>query len=213
MSAFLIVDDHTVLRSGVVRMMRSSFPDVTVGEAGDGAEALRLLEAHAWDVILLDIGLPGKTGIEVLQEVQNKWPTLPVLVLTGLADDAVAIRVFEIGAMGYLSKDCSEDDLIKAVRKLLEGGRYLTPSLAEKLAGNLSKPRTPAYPEDAPPLKGRMLDVLIRLGQGDTVKAIAADMQLSIKTVSTYRARVLERLQLKSNTDIVRYCLIRGLAQ
>jgi DNA-binding NarL/FixJ family response regulator len=213
MSAFLLVDDHTVLRSGVARMLRASFPDAQVGEAVDGAEALRLLAAHAWDVMLLDIGLPGKTGIEVLQEVQIKWPTLPVLVLTGLADDAVAIRVFEVGAMGYLSKDCSEDDLIKAVRKLLEGGRYLTPSLAEKLAGNLSKPRTPANPEDAPPLKGRMLDVLIRLGQGDTVKAIAADMQLSIKTVSTYRTRVLERLQLKSNTDIVRYCLIRGLTQ
>lgn len=213
MSSFLLVDDHTVLRSGLARLLKTSFPDAKLGEASDGDEALRLLETAAWDLLLLDIGLPGRTGLEILQEVQQRWPALPVLMLTGFTDDAVAIRVFEVGAMGYLSKECSEDDLLKAVHKLLKGGRYLTPSLAEKLAENLVKTHTPINPEKAPPLKGRMLDVLIRLGQGDTVKAIAADMQLSIKTVSTYRTRILERLRLKSNTDIVRYCLLRGLRQ
>jgi len=213
MSSFLLVDDHTVLRRGVARMLKASFPDATFGEAGNGDEALQLLETATWDIMLLDIGLPGRSGLEILQEVQQRWPALPVLMLTGLADDAVAIRVFEVGAMGYLSKECSEDDLLKAVHKLLKGGRYLTASLAEKLAENLGKLHTPLHPEAAPSLKGRMLDVLIRLGQGDTVKAIAADMQLSVKTVSTYRARILERLRLKSNTDIVRYCLLRGLRQ
>ena len=213
MSSFLLVDDHTVLRSGVARMLKASFPGASLGEASNSEEALLLLETVAWDVMLLDIGLPGRSGLEVLQEVQQRWPALPVLILTGLTDDAVAVRVFEVGAMGYLSKECSEADLLKAVHKLLEGGRYLTPSLAEKLAANLGKPHTPLHPDDAPPLKGRTLDVLIRLGQGDTVKAIAADMQLSIKTVSTYRTRILERLHLKSNTDIVRYCLLRGLRQ
>jgi len=213
MSSFLLVDDHTVMRSGVALMLKASFPDATLGEASNGEEALVLLETVEWDMMLLDIGLPGRSGLEILQEVQQRWPALPVLVLTGFADDAVAIRVFEVGAMGYLSKACSEVDLLKAVHKLLGGGRYLTPALAEKLAKNLGKSGTPTHPGDGPPLKGRMLDVLIRLGQGDTVKAIAADMQLSIKTVSTYRARILERLHLKSNTDIVRYCLLRGLAQ
>ncbi len=213
MSSFLLVDDHTVLRSGVARLLKAAFPGAVIGEASNGDEALRLLKTVAWDMMLLDIGLPGRSGLEILQEVQQHWPALPVLVLTGLADDAIAIRVFEVGAMGYLSKECSEDDLLKAVHKLLGGGRYLTPSLAEKLAANLGKSHAPLHPEGAPPLKGRMLDVLIRLGQGDTVKTIAADMQLSIKTVSTYRTRVLERLHLKSNTDIVRYCLLRGLAQ
>ena len=213
MSSFLLVDDHTVLRSGVARMLKASFPGATIGEAGNGDEALLLLKTVAWDVLLLDIGLPGRSGLEILQEVQQRWPDLPVLVLTGLTEDAVAVRVFEVGAMGYLSKECSETDLLKAVHKLLEGGRYLTPSLAEKLAANLGKPHAAPDPDGAPPLQGRMLDILIRLGQGDTVKAIAADMQLSVKTVSTYRTRVLERLHLKSNTDIVRYCLLRGLAQ
>ena len=213
MNSFLLVDDHTVLRSFVARMLKASFPDAKLGEASNSDEALRLLKTAAWDVMLLDIGLPGRSGLEILQEVQQRWPALPVLVLTGLADDAVAIRVFEVGAMGYLSKECSEEELLKAVHKLLAGGRYLPPSLAEKLADNLGKPHTPVHPEDAPLLRGRMLDVMIRLGQGDTVKAIAADMQLSIKTVSTYRTRILERLRLKSNTDIVRYCLLRGLGQ
>lgn len=213
MSAFLLVDDHAVLRSGVARMLKSSFPESVVGEAGDGDKAIKLLESQPWDVMLLDIGLPGRSGLEILQETRQRWPSLPVLVLTGLADDSVAIRVFEVGAMGYLSKDCSEADLMKAVRKLLEGGRYLTPSLAEKLVANMNKQPKETAPGEAPQLKGRLLDILIRLGQGDTVKAIAADMQLSIKTVSTYRTRILERLHLKSNTDIVRYCLIRGLTQ
>lgn len=213
MSAFLLVDDHTVLRNGIALMLKASFPNAVIGEAGDSDGAIRLLERQPWDVMLLDIGLPGRSGVEILKEVREKWPSLPVLVLTGLADDSVAIRVFEVGAMGYLCKDCSEEDLIKAVRKLLEGGRYLTSSLAEKLVANLNRQRTSLSTGDAPPVKGRMLDILIRLGQGDTVKAIAADMQLSIKTVSTYRTRLLERLQLKSNTDIVRYCLLRGLTQ
>ena len=214
MSAFLIVDDHAVLRSGLVRMLKAAFPDVVIDEAGDGEEALRLVSTRTWDVMILDIGLPRRSGLEVLQEVHRMRPSLPVLILTGLPEEAVAIRVFEAGAMGYLSKGCSEDDLTTAVRKVLEGGRYLTASLAERLVVNLNKQNYAQQdPEGSPEIKGRMFDVLLRLGQGDTVKAIATDMNLSVKTVSTYRTRILERLHLKSNADLVRYCLIRGLAQ
>jgi len=213
MSAFLIVDDHAVLRSLMARMLKTSFPDVLIGEAGDAEKAIRLVETGTWDMMLLDIGLPGRSGLEVLQEVQRIRPDLPVLVFTGLTGDATAIRAFEIGAMGYVSKCCEEDELITAVRKVLEGGRYLTASLAEKLVVNLSKQNDRNELGVSPEIRGRMFDVMLRLGQGDTVKAIAADMRLSIKTVSTYRARILERFHLKSNTDIVRYCLVRGLAQ
>jgi len=213
MSAFLIVDDHAILRSGLARMIKSAFPNSLVGEAQDSAEALGMVTDKTWDVLILDIGLPGRSGLEVLQDVQRLRPKLPVLVLTGLVDDAVAIRVFAGGAMGYLCKDCSETDLITALRKLLNGGRYLTESLAEKLAANLS--RKPLRPDakSEEDVTGRMLDVLMRIGNGDTVKAIASDMGLSVKTVSTYRMRLIERLHLKSNADIVRYCLLRGLSQ
>jgi DNA-binding NarL/FixJ family response regulator len=193
-------------------MLKASFPSVFIGEAGDAQEAIHLLETRKWDMMLLDIGLPGRSGLEVLQEARRIRPSLPVLVLTGLADDAVAIRVFEIGAMGYLSKGCSEDDLTTAVRKVLEGGRYLTALLAEKLVINLNRQSIHKGPGPSPEIKGRLFDVLLRLGQGDTVKAIASDMSLSVKTVSTYRTRILERLHLKSNADIVRYCLMQGLA-
>lgn len=212
MNAFLIVDDHAILRSGLARMLKASFPNVFIGEAGDSQEAIRLVETRKWDVMLLDIGLPGRSGLEVLQEVQRMRPSLPVLVLTGLTDDAVAIRAFEAGAMGYLCKDCAEDDLSTAVRKLLEGGRYLTTALAEKLVLNLNNQKARNASGDSPEIKGRIFDVMLRLGQGDTVKAIASDMSLSVKTVSTYRTRILERFHLKSNADIVRYCLMQGLA-
>lgn len=214
MRAFLIVDDHTILRNGLVRLLKAAFPDVMMGEAGEGNEALRLLQDQAWDVMILDIGLPGRSGLEVLQEAQRIRPELPVLILTGLADDAVAIRVFEAGAMGYLSKSCSGEDLTAAVSKLLEGGRYLTASIAEKLVANLNQQNLKNRESASTlQLKGRMFDVMLRLGQGDTVKAIAEDMKLSIKTISTYRTRILERFHLKSNADIVRFCLMRGLTQ
>ena len=213
MSAFLLVDDHAILRSGIARLIKASFPNATIGEAADGTAAISLLETQSWDMLLLDIGLPGRTGLEILQETQHRWPTLPVLVLTGLTDRAVAIRVFELGAMGYLSKECSENDVTQAINELLSGGRYLTPDLAEKLIVTLNQKTTTHASEETACIKGRMLDVLLRLGQGDTVKAIASDMQLSIKTVSTYRTRLLERLHLKSNADIVRYCLTRDLTQ
>jgi two-component system invasion response regulator UvrY len=213
MSAFLIVDDHAILRSGLARMIKSAFPNSLVGEAQDSAEALGMVTDKTWDVLILDIGLPGRSGLEVLQDVQRLRPKLPVLVLTGLVDDAVAIRVFAGGAMGYLCKDCSETDLITALRKLLNGGRYLTESLAEKLAKHLSQKQLRSGAKAEEDVTGRMLEVLMRLGKGDTVKAIASDMGLSVKTVSTYRMRLIERLHLKSNADIVRYCLLRGLSQ
>ena len=212
MRAVIIVDDHAVLRSGLARMIKASIPDLFIGEAGDGEEALRLLETRTWNMVILDIGLPGPSGLEVLPSILKRCPALPVLVLTGFADDAVAVRVFEIGGMGYLSKGCSEDDLVVAVRKVLEGGRYFPSSLAEKLIINLRTQNIHNGSGASPEIKGRLFDVLVRLGQGESVKAIASDMRLSVKTVSTYRRRILDRLHLKSNADIVRYCLMRGLS-
>lgn len=215
MNRFLIVDDHALMRSAVRRLVKASFTDAVVEEAPDGDHALALIKKQPFDVVVLDIGLPGRSGLDVLRDVQDLRPDVPVLILSGMADAVAATRAFECGAKGYLCKDrCSEDNLVEALRKILDGGYYLTTSLAEIFAKNMSRQAHQRSPEgETPEIRGRMLDVLLRLGNGDTVKAIAMDMGLSIKTISTYRTRILERLRLKSNADIVRYCLLHSLTQ
>lgn len=213
MNRFLVIDDHSLLRSGLVLMLKAKYPKVFIGEAGSADEALRLLETKAWTLAILDIGMLGRSGLEVLRDFRKLRPHLPVLILTGLTDDAVAIRCFEAGAMGYLSKACTETELLTAVQKVLAGGRHLTTSLAEKLVANLNSKPHIITSENRPEIRGRMFDVMLHLGKGHTIRAIAADMGLSATTVSTYRKRLLEQLQMKTTADIVRYCLTQGLTQ
>ncbi|MEI6175302.1 MAG: response regulator transcription factor [Verrucomicrobiota bacterium] len=215
MNTFLIVDDHALMRSALSRLVKTSFPGAIVDEAPDGDQAIALVKKQPWDIMVLDIGLPGKSGLDVLRDVLDLRQQMSVLILSGMADTAVATRAFECGAKGYLCKDCcSEDNLVEALRKILSGGYYLTPSLAETFAKNLSQRNAQREQSGKKlELRGRILDVLLRMGNGDTVKSIAIDMGLSIKTISTYRTRILERLQLKSNADIVRYCLINKLSR
>ncbi len=215
MNTFLIVDDHALMRSALSRLVKTAFPDAIVEEAPDGDYALALVKKQPWDLIILDIGLPGRSGLDVLRDVIHLRHLTAVLILSGMPDVAVATRAFECGARGYLCKDCcSEDNLVEAVSKILSGGYYLTPAHAETFAKNLCQRNSKREQSDKRlELRGRILDVLLRMGNGDTVKAIAIDMGLSIKTISTYRMRILERLQLKSNADIVRYCLINKLSR
>jgi two-component system invasion response regulator UvrY len=210
MNAFLVVDDHSLVRRAVARMLSLSFPNAVIGEAANARETVRALEAQPWDLLIMDVGLPDRNGLDVLDDVKRIQPQLPVLLLTGMTDDAIAIRGFEKGAKGFLCKDCSMDELGAAVRRLMDGGRYVPGALAEKLAAKIGAPQgsgTPAAPQE---IEGRLFDVLLRLGHGDTVKAIAADMGLSVETVETYRTRLLEQLCMKSDADIVRYCRIYG---
>jgi DNA-binding NarL/FixJ family response regulator len=211
MNSFLVVDDHVLVLKALVRMLSASFPKAAIGEAKNAKEAVHLLGAQPWDLLIMDVGLPDRNGLDVLDDVKRLQPQLPVLLLTGLSDDAIAIRGFEKGAKGFICKDCSLDELEAAVRRLLDGGRYVPGALAETLAALLGDAREGGAPAAPREIQGRMFDVMLRLGQGDTVKAIAADMGLSVKTVGTYRTRLLEKLHLKSNVDIVRYCLIHGL--
>ncbi len=213
MNAFLVVDDHSLVRRAVARMLSVSFPNVVIGEAANAREAVRSLEAQPWNLLIMDVGLPDRNGLDVLDDAKRIQPQLPVLLLTGMTDDAIAIRGFEKGANGFLCKDCSMDELNSAVRRLMDGGRYVPGELAAKLAAKMDSPHdsgTPASPQE---INGHLFDVLLRLGQGDTVKAIAADMGLSVKTVGTYRTRLLEQLCVKSDADIVRYCRIYGLVR
>jgi DNA-binding NarL/FixJ family response regulator len=208
MTSILIADDHALFRRGIALILERAFDPVKIGEAGDADEAISQLKAQPWDLMLLDLGLPGRSGLEVLREVHKSHPKLPVLVLSGLPEDEFALRTLQDGAMGYLSKDCASSDLIEAVQRLLAGGRHITASVAEKLADQLVMHAGAANP--ATDLSGRLLEVVLLIGKGRTVKEIAAELQLSIKTVSTYRQRAMEHLQLHSTAELVRYCIRRG---
>jgi two-component system invasion response regulator UvrY len=204
----LIVDDHAIVRRGLKALLSEQFPEAAFGEASDAREALEQLRKHAWDVALLDITLPGKSGLDLLKELKIEWPGLPVLVLSGHTEDQFAVRVLKAGAGGYVAKESTSEELPKAISKILAGGRYVSPALAEKLALGVNKDPT-RTPHEA--LSDREYDVMSRIGLGKTVTEIAAELSLSAKTISTYRTRVLEKLGVKNSAEIVQYALRNGL--
>ena len=204
----LIVDDHTIVRRGLRALVSEEFRGATFGEAADARQAFAQLREKTWDVALLDITLPGKSGLDLLKELKAEWPRLPVLVLSGHTEDQFAVRVLKAGAGGYITKESAPEELAKAIRKILAGGRYVSPGLAEKLASGVKKDLTRAPHES---LSDREYDVMSRIGSGKTVTEIAEALSLSAKTISTYRTRVLEKLGVKNSAEIVQYALRNGL--
>lgn len=200
----LIVDDHPIVRRGICELIERTIEGMTVIEAGNAADAVAALQQDALELLLLDIALPDKHGLEVLKEAKLLRPTLPVLMLSLYQEREFAMRALKAGAAGYLSKDRDPDELIKAVRTVLTGGRYITPSLAQQLALHLTGQRT-VEPHEA--LSDRELEVLRLLGQGKTVSEIAEGLALSVKTVSTYRARLLDKLRLHTTAELIRYAI------
>ena len=198
----LIVDDHAMLRGGLRALLQQGFESVAFGEAQDGGQALAVLRSGRWDLIVLDVSLPGRNGLDLLKEVKSEWPRLPVLVLTGHREDELAVRALKAGASGYLTKESAPDDLVRAVRKILNGGRYVTEAVAEQLASEASAD-VQQRPHDA--LSDREYDVMCRLASGKTVTEIANEMNLSVKTISTYRTRILQKMRLRNNAGIVQY--------
>ena len=198
----LIVDDHAMLRGGLRALLQSGFESVAFGEAQDGAQALAVLRAEPWDIVVLDVSLPGRNGLDLLKEVKAEWPRLPVLVLTGHREDELAVRALKAGAAGYLTKESAPDELVRAVRKILNGGRYVTEAVAEQLADEAGF-NVQERPHDA--LSDREYDVMCRLASGKTVTEIANEMSLSVKTISTYRTRILQKMRLRNNAAIVQY--------
>jgi DNA-binding NarL/FixJ family response regulator len=170
--------------------------------------ALEQLRKKEWDVALLDIALPGKSGLDLLKELRADWPRLPVLVLSAHPEDQFAVRSLKAGAGGYMTKESAPEELAKAIRKIMAGGRYVSPALAEKLALGVTKDLTHMPHEK---LSDREYDVMSRIGWGKTVTEIAEELSLSPKTVSTYRARVLEKLGVKNSAEIVQYAIRNGL--
>jgi len=204
----LIADDHAVVRRGLIQLLADEYPGLSAGEARDAGEVFKLAGEQDWDIIILDISMPGRSGLEVLRELKQQRPRVPVLILTSHPEEQYAIRVLKAGAAGYMTKESAPEHLIEGIRKVTGGGRYVSPRLAELLAAAVC-----ADPEKAPheSLSDREYRVLCLIGAGKTVGEIAAALSLSVKTVSTYRTRLLEKMGMKTNAELTHYAIKSGL--
>lgn len=200
----LIVDDHEVLRDGVKRVLDRRPGGLIFGEAGTAAEALRLAREREWDVVVLDLSLGGRSGLEVLKELRQLRPRLPVLILSMHSEEQFARRAFKAGASGYITKDSPRAELAEAVRRVAGGGTYVSPALAEKLVFDLRRGDDRA-PHEL--LSDREFEVLRLIGSGKTVGEIAHTLSLSDNTISTYRARILEKMGMKTNAELTHYAV------
>jgi two-component system invasion response regulator UvrY len=205
----LLVDDHAVVRRGLRSLLEVALPSSTsISEAGTGSQAVERVAQEEWDLVILDLALPGRDGTDALRSIRRMKPKLPVLILSMHDENQVAIRSLRAGASGYLTKEAAPEQLLEAVRTVLAGGKYLSPHLAAQVATALAYPgEQPAYEA----LSDREFEVLQHLALGRTVTEIGDELSLSVKTVSTYRTRILEKLELRTNADLVRYALNTGL--
>lgn len=213
MIRILIADDHAIVRAGL-RQFLAEQPDFAIaGEAANGREALDLVRSTEVDVVLLDLSMPGHGGVDALAAIKARQPDLPVLILSGFAESHYATTLIRQGAAGYLNKDCDPEDIVTAVRTVARGRRYISPAVAELLADGLDStagaPGAPLHVQ----LSERELQVFLRLARGETIGAMAEQMHLSVKTVSTYRTRVMDKLKLSSNSDLTYYALKNGLIE
>lgn len=204
----IVADDHAIIREGIKRILASTSDLQAVGEASDGRQLLDLLQETEGDLVLLDLSMPDVGGLDALGELKRRYPELPVLVLSVHAEDQYAVRVLRAGASGYLTKDAAPDVLVSAIRRVLEGGRYVSPAVGELLAGEIARGHSLPLHES---LSDRELQVLRMISSGLDVKEIALKLEISPKTVSTYRARLLEKLRLKNNMELTRYAIQEGI--
>jgi DNA-binding NarL/FixJ family response regulator len=204
----LIADDHAILRRGLKEILAHEFDDATCGEAGEAAQVLDQVRCHHWDLVILDVGMPGRSGLDILNDLKQLRPELPVLVLSMYPEDQYGKRVLKAGAVGYMNKETAPEELVKAIRRVLAGGRYVSPALAEKLASDLSGDTGRPIHES---LSNREFEVLRMIAAGKTNSQMAEDLHLSVTTVSTYRARILEKMRMANNAELMRYALSNRL--
>jgi two-component system, NarL family, invasion response regulator UvrY len=208
MIKILIADDHAVVREGLKQILSESSHLVVADEASDGYEVMDKLNKHAYDLIILDIALPGKSGLEILKDIKSQKAKLPVLVLSMYPEEQYAVRVLKAGASGYLTKESAPNELVNAIKQIAQGRKYISPTLAEKLVGELELDTEKPLHET---LSDREYEVMIMIASGKRIKEIAYDLTLSEKTVSTYRIRILEKMGMKSNADLTRYAISNKL--
>jgi two-component system invasion response regulator UvrY len=206
----LIADDHAVVRKGLRLILQETSDMQVSGEAASGPEALDCARQGGYDVVVLDITMPGRSGFEVLKDLRVEYPDLPVLVLSMHAEEQFAVRLLKSGAAGYLNKESAPEELVKAIRKVVAGGRYVSPSLAEKLAFEIDAGSDKLVHET---LSDREFQVMRMMATGKTVKEIAAELSLSVKTISTYRARILTKMNLHTNAELIHYAITNQLVE
>lgn len=200
----LLADDHKILRQGLKKILDESFRDTHYGEAANSDDVMRILDESKWDIAILDLNMPGKSGLEILKDLKALRPEIPVLVLSMYPEEQFALRVIKSGAAGYLTKDSAPEELVSAVEKILEGKKFITQSLAELLASEIKKPGV-EYSHQL--LSDREYEIFLMIAGGKTVSQIADELSLSSKTVSTHRAHILQKTNLKNNADISLYAI------
>lgn len=200
----LVIDDHEIVRRGVKQILEETFLLVEVGEADSGQKGMAAVQQQPWDLAIVDINLPDQSGLELLGELHRTRPRLPLMVLSLHPEEQYAVRVFRAGAMAYLTKQTAPEELARAVKQVLSGRMYVTASLGEHMAGSLNKSSADPVPST---LSEREREVLVRIAQGQSLKNIAQSLILSVKTVSTYRGRLLDKLQLTTTAELIRYAL------
>ncbi len=207
----LIIDSHAIVRRGIISLLREYFDkDVEVGETADARTGMIAVSQNAWDLVLLDINMPGRSGLELIAEIKREKPELPILVITTHPEKDYALRAFKSGAVGYVSKQSTPEVLVTAVKRVLEGGRYVSQTLAEHLAGAMAGKAGGISHET---LSNRELLVLKLIASGKSIKEISAELALSVKTVATYRSRIAGKMHLSSNVDLARYAMQHGLVE
>lgn len=208
MIRILIADDHAIVREGLKQIVAETSDMLVAGEAARGQQVLDLIREGVWDVILLDIAMPSRGGMETLKILRHERPDIPVLVLSMYPEEQYAIRTIKAGAAGYLTKESAPEELISAIRKVSQGGRYVSASLAEKMASHLAGDKEELVHER---LSDREYQVMIMIASGMSVKEIADRLSLSIKTISTNRARIMIKMRMKNNAEIIHYAIKQEL--
>lgn len=208
MIRILIADDHTIVRKGLRQILAEEFTDAIIEEVADAEDLIKKVIKEKWDIVISDLSMPGKSGLEALPQIKQISPTLPVLILSIHPEEQYAIRVLKAGAAGYLSKDTAPDELVTAVRRVLLGKKYITLSIAEKIADNFEKHSDRKLHES---LSDRELHVFKMIASGKAVSEVAESLSLSVTTVSTYRARVMVKMNMKTNANLTLYAIENNL--
>ncbi len=208
MKQILICDDHPAIRKGIKLILESEFNGTEISEASDAAEVLKKIHEKKWDILILDVDMPGRNGLDVLKQLKDDGVKTPVLVFSMHPEELIAIRAIKLGASGYLSKDTADDELVKAINHIMLGKRYITPSLAEQLATQIEKPDNKA-PHEL--LSDREYQTLLLIAKGKTISKIAEELSLGVPTISTYRSRILEKTGMKTSAELTTYAIRNNL--
>lgn len=204
----LIGDDHSVVRNGVMRSLAERFSEAEFGEASNAAEVLRQVHEDKWDLVILDISMPGRSGLDILKEIKEHHSEIPVIIFSMYPEDQFAVRAIKSGASAYLTKDISSKDLAEAIKRILKGDRYITPSITDLITYELRDDHKRSVHEI---LSDREYQVFLLIAKGNSVSVVALELSLSVKTISVYRANILKKMNLKNNSEITYYAFKNNL--